>query len=62
MEARTGKQCRERYINHLSPRVKTDPWTPEEDDKIIKLHSMIGTKWCKFIPHLPGLMMIVLIV
>jgi len=54
MEARTGKQCRERYINHLSPRVKTDPWTPEEDDKIIKLHSMIGTKWCKFIPHLPG--------
>ena len=26
--SRTGKQCRERYVNHLDPNIRTDPWTP----------------------------------
>jgi len=54
MNSRTGKQCRERYINHLSPHIKHSPWTNEEDDTILKLHAMIGTKWCKFLDYLPG--------
>ena len=26
---RTGKQCRERWYNHLDPHVKKGEWTPE---------------------------------
>ncbi len=29
---RLGKQCRERWCNHLDPSVKKAPWTPREDD------------------------------
>ena len=32
---RIGKQCRERWHNHLNPEIRKDPWTPEED-KVIK--------------------------
>jgi hypothetical protein len=28
---RTGKQCRERWINILNPQVKKGDWTTEED-------------------------------
>ena len=30
MERRTGKQCRERWYNHLSPTVNKQPWTQQE--------------------------------
>jgi len=54
MENRTGKQCRERYINHLDPLMKKTVWTNEEDSTIKKLHFEIGTKWCKYVEQLPG--------
>ena len=44
---RIGKQCRERLIivinrwyNHLSPNIKKEKWTEEEDQIIIKAHKM----------------------
>jgi hypothetical protein len=42
---RIGKQCRERYHNHLAPDVKKDAWTPEEDEAIIHAHHIYGNKW-----------------
>lgn len=27
LPGRTGKQCRERYVNHLNPRLKSSEWT-----------------------------------
>lgn len=30
MPGREGKQCRERWHNHLSPSIKKTPWTPTE--------------------------------
>jgi len=54
MEARTGKQCRERYMNHLSPAVKTDPWTSMEDETILSLYNVLGSQWSKFMDRLPG--------
>ncbi|CAG8510220.1 12356_t:CDS:2, partial [Acaulospora morrowiae] len=42
---RDGKQCRERWHNHLNPDLKYGPLTAEEDSKIIEYHSKMGTKW-----------------
>ena len=50
----TQKQCRDRWSNHLDPRVKTDPWTSEEDDKIRDLHLQFGNHWSKIAKKLPG--------
>jgi len=54
MEWRTGKQCRERYINQLDPNIKKTPWTLEEDTTIKRLHDQLGKKWSKFMDYLPG--------
>jgi len=31
MDTRSGKQCRERWTNHLDPDIKKGPWSEEED-------------------------------
>eukprot|EP00029_Vermamoeba_vermiformis_P001470 TRINITY_DN1163_c0_g1_i1.p1 TRINITY_DN1163_c0_g1~~TRINITY_DN1163_c0_g1_i1.p1 ORF type:complete len:333 (+),score=68.75 TRINITY_DN1163_c0_g1_i1:146-1144(+) len=42
---RMGKQCRERWFNHLSPEVRKEAWTSEEDRVIIESHRQLGNKW-----------------
>ena len=42
---RTGKQCRERWVNSLRPGVKKGAWTREEEQKIELLHDTFGPKW-----------------
>lgn len=32
---RIGKQCRERWHNHLNPDIKKDKWTEDEDRTLI---------------------------
>lgn len=32
LPGRLGKQCRERWFNHLDPSVKKTPWSPREDE------------------------------
>ena len=44
---RTGKQCRERYVNHLNPRLKTADWSPLEDSYIFHLYNTMGSHWSK---------------
>lgn len=45
IKGRIGKQCRERWFNHLSPDVRKTNWTPEEDQIIIDAHQRLGNKW-----------------
>jgi len=54
MNGRTGKQCRERYLNQLDPNIKKGEWTKEEDAKIIQLQQVLGKKWSRFMEVLPG--------
>jgi len=54
MEFRSGKQCRERYINQLDPLIKKTVWTVEEDAIIKRVHFEIGKKWCRYMEQLPG--------
>ncbi|CAI2169052.1 12046_t:CDS:2 [Funneliformis geosporum] len=42
---RDGKQCRERWHNHLNPELIYGPLTPEEDEQILTYYSEMGTKW-----------------
>lgn len=43
---RHGKQCRERWINHLDPAINRGPWTDEEDLKLLRYFlSVGGKKW-----------------
>jgi len=39
---RQGKQCRERWINFLSPDIKRDPWTAKEDLLLLEKQKNIG--------------------
>lgn len=39
---RLGKQCRERWFNHLCPDVRKGGWTPEEDALISKSVAELG--------------------
>lgn len=54
MENRTGKQCRERYFNHLQPNIKKGNWSDEEDNIIIQLQAQIGNQWSAMTKSLPG--------
>lgn len=52
---RTGKQCRERWLNHLDPQiVPKSGWTPEEDTIINEGVAEMGTKWSEIVKRLPG--------
>ncbi|XP_059652944.1 transcription factor MYB44-like [Cornus florida] len=42
---RSGKSCRLRWCNQLSPEVEHRAFTPEEDKIIIQAHARFGNKW-----------------
>ncbi|EEF51989.1 myb119, putative [Ricinus communis] len=54
LPGRIGKQCRERWHNHLRPDIKKDVWSEEEDKVLIKAHAEIGNKWAEIAKRLPG--------
>ncbi|KAF8405784.1 hypothetical protein HHK36_007861 [Tetracentron sinense] len=51
---RCGKSCRLRWINYLRPDLKRGNFTDQEDELIIKLHSLVGNKWSLIAGRLPG--------
>ena len=54
LQGRLGKQCRERWYNHLSPDIKKGGWTDEEDKLIIDAHARLGNKWAEISKCLSG--------
>jgi Myb-like DNA-binding domain len=42
---RTGKQCRERYLNHLTPKLRVEEWSAQEDVTLCKLYQLMGSRW-----------------
>ncbi|CEG36172.1 myb-like dna-binding [Plasmopara halstedii] len=54
LPGRVGKQCRERWHNHLNPLVRKDAWTAEEDYVIFECHKNVGNQWAEISKMLPG--------
>ncbi|PWA86846.1 MYB2 [Artemisia annua] len=51
---RSGKSCRLRWCNQLSPEVEHRAFTPEEDDTILRAHARFGNKWATIARLLSG--------
>jgi hypothetical protein len=51
---RVGKQCRERWLNHLRTDVLKTAWTDEEDAILIRAQQDLGNRWSAIARMLPG--------
>lgn len=54
MKGRTGKQCRERWHNHLNPMIKKTEWTKEEEWALILLNREMPNKWAEMATKIKG--------
>jgi hypothetical protein len=53
-EGRMARQCRERWVHHLRPGLKTEKWSEEEDAQLRTLHEQYGNHWHKIATALGG--------
>ena len=54
IHGRSGKQCRERWHNHLNPAVKKGPLTPKEEKLVFEAQQEYGNKWADIAKLLEG--------
>lgn len=51
---RSPKQCKDRYVNYLSPDIKNKEWTLEEDQCLIYYFMLNAYHWSSIKKFLPG--------
>jgi len=54
LHGRIGKQCRERWNNHVNPDIKKTSWSSEEDDMLFRSQLVFGNRWSEISKLLPG--------
>lgn len=51
---RGGKQCRERWHNHLRPSINKAPFSKDEECLVVSMQAKIGNRWSEIARYLPG--------
>ncbi|CAH9131663.1 unnamed protein product [Cuscuta epithymum] len=51
---RSGKSCRLRWFNQLDPKINRQPFTEEEEERLLAAHRMYGNKWAIIARLFPG--------
>lgn len=54
LKYRTARQCRDRWNHYLSRNGEQAPWTESEDQRLLKLHTELGSKWTIIATHFEG--------
>jgi myb proto-oncogene protein len=54
LPGRIGKQCRERWHNHLNPKIKKIAWSDDEEWILYLQHRKLGNKWAEIAKVLEG--------
>ncbi|CAL5372310.1 unnamed protein product [Camellia sinensis] len=54
MVGRAGKQCRERWHNHLRHDIKKDTWTEEEESILVEAYKKVGNRWAEIAKRILG--------
>lgn len=54
LPGRIGKQCRERWRNHLDPSISHSTWSKDEDALLMSLHEKYGNSWVKISTFMPN--------
>ncbi|CAK87846.1 unnamed protein product (macronuclear) [Paramecium tetraurelia] len=51
---RSSKQCRERWLNNLNPKILKEPWTDEEDIQLLMTVKELGRRWAEISKVMDG--------
>jgi hypothetical protein len=51
---RSARQCRERWVNYLNPKIRNEPWTEDEDRLLVDKINECGHSWASIGKHFNG--------
>ncbi|KAF9625231.1 hypothetical protein IFM89_020817 [Coptis chinensis] len=54
LHGRSGKSCRLRWFNQLDPRINRNPFTEEEEERLLASHRIHGNRWSIIARLFPG--------
>lgn len=54
MDPYIGKSCRLRWYNQLDPNITKQPFTEEEEERLLKAHRIQGNRWASIARLFPG--------
>lgn len=54
LPGRIGKQCRERWHNHLNPNIRKEDWHVDEEWLLFLLHKSMGNSWAEIAKVIRG--------